>query len=507
MQLIQYWKRLRQVSTPLVAIETADQDALVRRIRDVEEAEDFLCYEWDFVRGLRGSTPKAQKAAAEVIPVPEDPDDPPPLTDPAEALIAAERLPADSVLLYHNAHRFVQDAKITQALLNLKVENRANGRCVALVCPEISLPPELSRDVIVVDDPLPTDEELREIVSTLLKDNDLTTENGAVERAAYSLRGLSQFPAEQIAAMSIEPNGDNEATFDQEYLTESMRKVVEQTEGLSFDRGGPTLDQVAGLSNLKEFGRRLLDGQESPLLIVRIDEVEKQLAGATGDVQDTSGVSGDAFGQTLSFMEDHNASGLIMCSPPGCGKSLFSKSLGNSGGIPSISLDFGAFRNSLVGASEARIRQGLKQILAIGGQRVFFVATCNKLRAMPPEFLRRFRCGIWYVDLPDEEENAALWDLYLAKYELEGGPAFDSKGWTGAEIRNVCELAWKLKSTVDECEKYIVPVCKSDPKGIEALRSKADGRWLSANYAGTYDAQHRQKSARTGRKLAVGGTK
>ena len=61
-----------------------------------------------------------------------------------------------------------------------------------------------------------------------------------------------------------------------------------------------------------------------------------------------------------------------------------------------------------------------------------------------------------------------------------------SKGWTGADIRNCCEVAWRLNISLVEASKFITPVSQSDPESIAKLRKMADGRFLSASYPGVY---------------------
>jgi SpoVK/Ycf46/Vps4 family AAA+-type ATPase len=52
--------------------------------------------------------------------------------------------------------------------------------------------------------------------------------------------------------------------------------------------------------------------------------------------------------------------GVLLLSPPGCGKSQFAKALGNETGRPTVVLDVGALLGSLVGQSESNVRAALK---------------------------------------------------------------------------------------------------------------------------------------------------
>ena len=57
--------------------------------------------------------------------------------------------------------------------------------------------------------------------------------------------------------------------------------------------------------------------------------------------------------------------GVMLLSPPGCGKSQFCKALGKEVGRPVLVLDVGSLMGSLVGQSEERTRQALATIDAM----------------------------------------------------------------------------------------------------------------------------------------------
>ena len=52
--------------------------------------------------------------------------------------------------------------------------------------------------------------------------------------------------------------------------------------------------------------------------------------------------------------------GVLLLSPPGCGKSAFAKALGTEPGRPTLVLDVGSLMGSLVGETEANIRRALQ---------------------------------------------------------------------------------------------------------------------------------------------------
>jgi hypothetical protein len=146
-------------------------------------------------------------------------------------------------------------------------------------------------------------------------------------------------------------------------------------------------------------------------------------------------------------------------------------------------------KGGLVGKSEAQLRNAFKVVSAVGGNRAFFIMNCNKIASLPPELRRRYTSGTFFFDLPTKEERDVIWKLYTDKYELTArnvGGHFDDEGWTGAEIRNCCRLAYRQQITLQEAAGYIVPVSKAAAGQIAGLRKQASGAYLSANAPGVY---------------------
>src|SRR5207247_2098718 len=163
----------------------------------------------------------------------------------------------------------------------------------------------------------------------------------------------------------------------------------------SVRKGGETFSDIGGVDNAKTFLARLVHGKEPPRAIVFIDEIEKALAGSSGD---SSGVSQSFLGTLLSWMQDKEAQGCLFLGPPGAAKSAVAKAVGNTVGIPTISFDLSGMKASLVGESEARLRIALDVVEAVSQGRALFVATCNSLAALAPEIRRRFKEVTMFFD-------------------------------------------------------------------------------------------------------------
>ncbi len=158
-----------------------------------------------------------------------------------------------------------------------------------------------------------------------------------------------------------------------------------------------------------------------------VDEIEKALSGAAGSGQTDSGVSSRMFGSLLTWLNDHTSD-------------------------------------------------------------VFFVATCNDISKLPPEFARAERFdGVFFVDLPSKEQRQSIWDIYIPLFDLDPQqPRPNDKDWTGAEVRACCRLAALLDIPLTAAAQNVVPVAVTAAESVERLRSWASGRCLSADAAGIY---------------------
>ena len=89
-----------------------------------------------------------------------------PSIGPGDALAVAQRLPADSIVFFLNPQRVWEQADIVQGIWNLRDVFKAGGQMLVLVTPPgTRLPVEVQNDVMVIDEPLPSAEDLERLVS------------------------------------------------------------------------------------------------------------------------------------------------------------------------------------------------------------------------------------------------------------------------------------------------------------------------------------------------------
>jgi hypothetical protein len=492
----------RSVSTPLVCIRTPDPASTILAVVNSlgKEIDNYPVLAWDVLTGLTGVNAKGKATAKALL----EGGDPAMVTArPSEMLaklaqLSQQKAGADTVVFMLNAHRFWNDEVTVQGIWNLRNPFKANGSILLMLTSAgATLPAELADDVLVLDEALPNETEIRQLVQDVYKSAEFEPPSEDVlTKATDATLGLAAFPAEQRLAMSLTRKG-----LDMVALWEGKRQAIEQTPGLSVWRGGEKFDAVGGCENIKTFARAVIKGEGSPRLVLFLDEIEKSIA---GNGTDTSGVKTEMVGTLLTWMQDKEADGMIFIGPPGAAKSAIAKATGNEAGVPTVAFDLAAMQDSLVGKSGERLRAALKVVDAMSQGRTLMVATCNSIASLPPELRRRFTLGVFFFPLPAKADRELIWDIYERKYfGAPGDPKNrpEDAGWTGAEIKECVRKASRLKMTLKDAAAYIVPVSVSAGEQIKRLSMEASGKFISACKPGLYEHTEEQSAPSSTRKI------
>jgi hypothetical protein len=479
-KILKAWK----CGVPIVAVETKDPGAFAASLhahvatnynKGKGDAHQIAYVCWDCSMGVSMLVDDAiSKAAINGL---GDKDF---LTDLHAFLVAAKTNAQERVIyVVHNIQFFLANSpSVVQAIYNCRDNFKTLQKTLVLLGGGIVLPPELQNDVVVFDEPLPSEAKLEAVIESVAKATEQTLEANTLKAAGKAAVGVTAFAAENLSSLALSKSG-----LDVDELWRSKARKINETPGLAVASSG-SFASIGGVASAKQFFSAVLSGRSKPNAIVWVDEIEKALAGVSGD---SSGVSQDQLMQLLTWMQEHRARGAILNGPPGAAKSAFAKAAGTEFNIPTIQLDLGGAKGPHVGDSEKMIRDALKVIDAVSDGNTLWLATCNSMNVLPPELRRRFKLGVWFFDLPDLEERKAIWDIYVKRYEIsEPYDALLSREWTGAEIETCCELAYDLNVGLLAASEYIVPVMQHSRSIIEGLRESAKDKFLSASKSGTY---------------------
>jgi len=133
----------RCVSTPLVAIRTADPASttyfLIDTLKQSRQPPPLLG--WDVIRGLYAIGKDSSEELARVLGERDAAT-----VGPADALPLAQQLGENGLVLYSNAHRFWDEPGVMQGIWNLRDSFKATGRMLVLLAvPGATLPASWAR--------------------------------------------------------------------------------------------------------------------------------------------------------------------------------------------------------------------------------------------------------------------------------------------------------------------------------------------------------------------------
>jgi hypothetical protein len=495
---IELFTAARSISTPEIAVRTFDPASTIQNVvksLSAEVANATPIMSWDAIHGLRGLNEVGLEAGADICKKADGGAgvERAATVDLVICLAALEEANEDVIAFVHNPHLLWEtDKRVIQAMWNLRDLYKARGNMlVSLIGIGVELPAELAQDVLVLEEPLPTRTELAKIVRDTFafaaqKKEYAACKNGVtdevVAKAVDAGIGLPTFPFDQSVAMTLDKKAGK---LDIETLWGRKKDIVSGNPGLTYHAGKETLADMYGCAAWVKTGKMLMDGQYRPTIIVRMDEIQRQLSGSDTD---SSGTKGNLMGEFLTWVNDKKVICTLNLGVSGTSKSWGPYCIGGEYDVPVINYDIASMEHKHVGESSRHMRTAHKVLESISDCRIWLVASANNLNGLPPELISRFqKGGIYFFDLPDASERLGIMKLKMKAYGLdESQPLPDTTGWTGRDIDNCCGKAQLYGCDLVTASKTIIPLSRSHTAEIENIRSQAADRFLSASYEGIY---------------------
>jgi len=421
----------------LVSWEEARVDAI---LQDIARAHGKSLLSWSITRGLRrvgGARLAAHLEGSK---------------DPVAALAEIGRLSEPSLVVLHDLHAHLHDARVVRALRELSQDLKSTFTTVILLSPVLQIPVELEKEISVLDVPLPTYGELyqllREIVALVRQGQkavvDLSRESA--EQLIKAAQGLTLSEAENAFAKAIANDGRLDAN-DIQLVLDEKRQVIRKSGLLEYTPAERDLTAVGGLDAMKAW------------LAARAE----------------------SFGEPARQFGLPAPKGLLLLGVQGCGKSLTAQAIAAAWKMPLLRLEMGRIFSGLVGSSEENLRRAIRVAESVApvvlwvdeiekglagnglhgndsgvSQRVFgalltwmqektapvfVVATANRIEHLPPELLRKGRFDeIFFIDLPSVAERAEILRIHIERrgrdplrFDLPA-LAQEADGFSGAEL-------------------------------------------------------------------------
>ncbi len=380
-----------------------------------------------------------------------------------------------------------------------------------LISPLLEIPAELEKEITVLNYPLPSREDLGELLDKIVQDVRqfkqviIDLDDAGRERLLQAALGLTLGEAENVFAKIIVKDERLSGDYVNEVAAEKQQ-IIRKSGLLEYCATSENFGNVGGLAALKEW-------------------LNKRATAFTEDAR--------AFGLPAP-------KGILMLGVQGCGKSLCAKAVANQWQLPLLRFDMGRMFGSLVGSSEENVRRAIAVAESVapailwvdeidkafagsqgsgatdGGTTarvfgtfltwlsektapVFVVATANDISQLPPELLRKGRLDeIFFVDLPSQEERQEIFRIHLQRrhrppeqFDL-AALADAGKDFSGAEIEEAINSAlydafYTHQDIVTEsiltALSQTVPLAKTMDEQINRLRRWAEGRARNASVA------------------------
>jgi ATP-dependent 26S proteasome regulatory subunit len=482
---------------PLLYLVSWEEQRLDAVLEDLARGHGKSFHTWSITGGLR-------KVAGARAAAPADGT-----RDPADALRAIGALAEPSLVVLKDFHPYLNDPVVIRTVRELAHQLKSTYTTVVLLSPVLSIPVELEKDVSVLDVPLPTFDDLAQLVKEIvevLRRNEkvavkLTREH--FEQLIKAALGLTLSEAENAFAKAVAT--DNRLGVDDiALILEEKRQVVRKSGLLEYFPAEENLSGVGGLDQLKDW----LSSRSS------------------------------AFGEAARRFGLPEPKGLLLLGVQGCGKSLVARSVAAQWRLPLLRLDIGRIFSGLVGSSEENLRRairvaesvapvvlwideiekGLSGLASSGATDsgvtarifgalltwlqektapVFVIATANRIESLPPELLRKGRFDeTFFVDLPVPAERQEIWNIHLRRRGRDPGQ-FDlgelarlSEGFSGAEIEQalVAALYHAFAANLEVGQQHLrqalaeaVPLSTTMKEEIQRLREWAKTRARAAS--------------------------
>jgi AAA+ superfamily predicted ATPase len=481
---------LVRASTPLLVIETVDEQRVIECFRHVIAQALHPLWRWTLTDGL------TRLDFAQDIDVPPD----------ATATLDAIRAQSErGIFLMFDFDGLLGYAMSLRQLREIVQRQRSAAHTIVLVGAKIELPDELEALALRVPLSLPDIKELAGILRgeavAWQREQGRTVEvdNDAARTIVRNLLGLSAPDARRIVRKLIYNDGAlNHADLPE--LMQAKFDLLNRSGLLHYEYATASFADIAGANRVREWVQRrrtvFLDPSATPML--------------------------------------DPPRGVLLLGVQGCGKSLAAKAIAGGFGVPLVRLDFGTLYNKYQGETEKNLREALASTellapcvlwideiekgLAGGGDdggvsrrvlgylltwmaerraKVFVVATANAVDELPAELLRKGRFDeIFFVDLPLAPVRNEIFAMHLKRRKLDPATfelaalADASDGFSGAEIEQAIVSALYDaagngtpldQATLVAALKQTRPLSVLMREKVDALRAWAQGRCVAAD--------------------------
>jgi hypothetical protein len=498
---------------PILYIVSSEEMRVQNAILEIAQRRQKKVFEWSFSIGIvpAGTSLQSQKHRN------------PSTKDPLAALDQVIEQVEPAIFIFKDFHPFLtkNNFAVIRKLKEIALHLKNSFKTVILVSPVQEIPTELEKEITVLSFPLPTRDELGQLLDHIIEDVrqfkqvKIDLDEAGRQRLLQAALGLTLGEAENVFAKIIVKDERLSAADVNEVFAEKQQ-IIRKSGLLEYYATSEDFTHVGGLSVLKDW-------------------LQKRAVTFTDEARN--------FGLPAP-------KGILILGVQGCGKSLCAKAVSTMWQQPLLRFDMGRMFGSLVGSSEENVRRAIAVAESVapailwvdeidkafagsqasggtdGGTTarvfgtfltwlsektapIFVVATANDISQLPPELLRKGRLDeIFFVDLPSEAERHEVFRIHLKKrgrdpenFDL-GELVSASRNFSGAEVEEaIISALYDAFSAGEELAtphvlaalRETVPLAKTMDEQISRLRSWADGRARNASVPRLTVTEHERR--------------
>ena len=172
--------------------------------------------------------------------------------DPLEALIAIRNVKEQTIILLRDFHMFLQDPNpiLIRQFKDVLQEAKTKSKTLILLGCRMILPPELERELTVIEFALPGKQELGRVLEGIMESAGINTmEPETREQVIDAASGLTTIEAENAFALSVVET----KTINPAIISREKAQTVKKNGLLELIETKETLDSIGGLDVLKEW--------------------------------------------------------------------------------------------------------------------------------------------------------------------------------------------------------------------------------------------------------------
>lgn len=405
---------------PILYIVTSEELRVQNLLTDIGKRRQKKVFEWSVSTGIvpAGTSIQSQKSRNLAT------------RDPIVALDQVIEHVEPALFVFKDFHPFLGRNNVApiRKLKEIALHLKNSYKTIILVSPVVEIPVELEKEITLLNFPLPSREDLDELLGQILEDLkqykqiQIELDHSARDRLVQAALGLTLGEAENVFARIVVRDGQLSGDDVTEVLSEKQQ-IIRKNGLLEYCVSAETFSDVGGLDNLKDWLNK----------------------------------RGLAFSEEARSFGLPAPRGILLLGVQGCGKTLCAKAVARQWRLPLLRFDMGRMFGSLVGSSEENIRRAIAVAESVaptvlwvdeidkafagsqgsgttdGGTTarvfgtfltwlseknspVFVVATANEIAHLPPELLRKGRFDeIFFVDLPAPAERQEIFRIHLQK--------------------------------------------------------------------------------------------